>query len=76
MKVINVSAIFCIAVVLSGCGGGGSSNEPGVIQSVTPAAAAMAAPVMKITPMKVFSTSYENKNSIEFDQTQIISFHR
>lgn len=74
MKVINVSAIFCIAVVLSGCGGGGSSNEPSVIQSVTPAAAAaMAAPVMKITPMKVFSTSYENKNSIEFDQTQISS---
>jgi FG-GAP-like repeat len=73
MKVINVSAIFCIAVVLSGCGGG-SSNESGVIQSVTlVAAAAMAAPVIKITPMKVFGTSYENKNSINFDQTQISS---
>jgi hypothetical protein len=72
MKVINVSTIFCIAVALSGCGGGGSINEPGVFQSVTSAAVPLAMAV-KITPVKVFNTSYENKNAITLEQTQISS---
>lgn len=60
MKFTNVG--ISVMLVLSGCGGGSGSNP------ITP----VPQPVIpKIVPMKVFGTSYENKNLIALDQTQI-----
>lgn len=59
---MKYTAIACSIFVLVACGGGGTtSNTPDVSDNISP----------KIVPLPVFSTSYENKNSINFDQTQV-----
>lgn len=68
MKFTNVAMSISVMLVISGCGGGGTGSDP-----ITPAVQTVATVPMvnKIVPMKIFGTSYENKNLINFDQTQI-----
>lgn len=61
MKYTKYTAIACSIFVLAACGGGGSPAVP-VTQSIVST---------KIVPLVLFSTSYENKNLISFDQTQV-----
>ena len=58
---MKYTAIACSIFVLVACGGGGTSNIPDVSANIP----------TKIVPIAVFGTSYENKNSIKFDQTQV-----
>lgn len=67
MKYTKYTAIACSIFVLAACGGGGSYPDPIATPSPLPSV------ISKILPMKMFSTSYENKNSITLDQTQIPS---
>lgn len=67
MKYTKYTAIACSIFVLAACGGGGSYPDPIATHSILPSV------ISKIVPMKMFSTSYENKNSITLDQTQIPS---
>ena len=59
---MKYTAIACSIFVLVACGGGGTtSNTPDMSANIP----------TKIVPIAVFGTSYENKNSIKFDQTQV-----
>jgi hypothetical protein len=59
MKFTNVAMAIGVALVVSGCGGGGSVPSPNSSSSPTVPG------VTKVPPLKVFSTSYENKNLIK-----------
>jgi hypothetical protein len=58
MNYIKYTAIACSIFSLVACGGGGSNSDTPIVPP-------------NIVPIAVFGTSYENKNSIKFDQTQV-----
>lgn len=62
MNYIKYTAIAYSIFALVACGGGGGSISNTTAPANIPA---------KIVPFAVFGTSYENKNSINFDQTQM-----
>lgn len=57
MKASRISLGLVVLFSLAACGGGGGDTT------------AQSAP--KVVPLKVFKTSYENKNAIPFDGTQV-----
>ena len=59
---MKYTAIACSIFVLVACGGGGTTSNTPDVSANSPT---------KIVPIAVFGTSYENKNSIKFDQTQV-----
>ena len=62
MNYFKYTAIACSIFSLVACGGGGTNSDtPIVLPNIT----------AKTVPIAMFGTSYENKNSIKFDQTQV-----